>query len=151
MDSFTTASGSIVKRFVDLSTVRFSAIVDAEPKCYPSDSAKSWFSSANFVAVNARRSTSPPAICIYINLLKLDKLPAVRALFYLQRWPPGKDTAAPWKNLFERAVDATACRKQIAKLASVAITDCAKRIVVDHCDCAQAGLGVASFDFAFAV
>jgi hypothetical protein len=61
------------------------------------------------------------------------KLPQRHQLDYTIHWPELRSvdfTAAAEDNFFLRAGDATAISKQIAKLASVAITECTKRIAV---------------------
>jgi hypothetical protein len=48
-----------------------------------------------------------------------------------------ESTAAPNADSQLRAVDATACREQIAKLAAVAIPAARNKSQIYHCDCAH--------------
>lgn len=55
----------------------------------------------------AASGTSTSCVSTPVNSQRLDKPPAGGVLAYLQRCRAEKETAAPWENLFERAVDAT--------------------------------------------
>ncbi len=89
---------------------------------HPIGGAGSPVSVANFVAMKARRSTTPLAICFNVNSQKLDKLLAGGLLLYLLRCVPKNETAAPRHNSFEQAGDAPAAGLTSGELQSVFYT-----------------------------